>query len=108
MGVPIIRTIVFWGLYLGPLYIYIYMEDSLNYCSPNGGNVYRDPYYNWNLNIGPRIDSNLGQSPYRYIYRERGRKREFGTPRTTGNFRYVAAARLAPIRGAKKLPTTGA
>ena len=41
------------------------MEVSLNYCSQNGGNVYRAPYYNGNPNIGPRIDSNLGQSPYR-------------------------------------------
>ena len=42
-----------------------HMEVSLNYCSQNGGNVYRAPYYNRNLNIGPRIDSNLGQSPYK-------------------------------------------
>ena len=41
------------------------MEVSLNYCSQNGGNLYRAPYYNRNPNIGPRIDSNLGQSPYR-------------------------------------------
>ena len=40
------------------------MEVSLNYCSQSGGNVYRAPYYNRNLNIGPLIDSNLGQSPY--------------------------------------------
>ena len=34
-----------------------------------GGNLYRAPYYNRNLNIGPRTDSNLGQSPYgSYIY----------------------------------------
>ena len=39
------------------------MEVSLNYCSQNGGNVYRAPYYNRNPNIGPRIDSNLDQSP---------------------------------------------
>ena len=39
------------------------MKVSLNYCSQNGGNLYRDPYYNRNPNIGPRIDSNLGQSP---------------------------------------------
>ena len=39
------------------------MKVSLNYCSRNGGNLYRAPYYNRNLNIGPRIDSNLGQSP---------------------------------------------
>ena len=39
------------------------MEVSLNCCSQNGGNLYRAPYYNRNLNIGPRIDSNLGQSP---------------------------------------------
>ena len=39
------------------------MEVSLNYCSQNGGNVYRTPYYNGNPNIGPRIDSNLGRSP---------------------------------------------
>ena len=42
-----------------------YMEVSLNYCSQNGGNLYRAPYYNRNLNIGPRIDSRLGQSPHR-------------------------------------------
>ena len=41
------------------------MEVSLNYCSQNGGNLYRAPYYNRNLNIGPRIDSNLGQSPHK-------------------------------------------
>ena len=41
------------------------MVVSLNYCSQNGGNVYRAPYYNRNLNIGPRIDSNLRQSPYK-------------------------------------------
>ena len=41
-----------------------YMVVSLNYCSQNGGNLYRAAYYNRNLNIGPRIDSNLGQSPY--------------------------------------------
>ena len=41
-----------------------HMEVSLNYCSQNGGNVHRAPYYNRNPNIGPRIDSNLGQSPH--------------------------------------------
>ena len=41
-----------------------YMGVSLNCCSQNGGNLYRAPYYNRNLNIGPRIDSNLGQSPH--------------------------------------------
>ena len=35
----------------------------LNFCFQNGGNLYRTPYYSRNLNIGPRIDSNLGQSP---------------------------------------------
>ena len=38
---------------------------SLNYCSQNGGNLYRAPFYNRNPNIVPRIDSNLGQSPFR-------------------------------------------
>ena len=42
------------------------MEVSLNYCPQNGRNLYRDPYYNRNPNIGPRIDSNLGQSPHEY------------------------------------------
>ena len=41
-----------------------YMLVSLNYCSQNGGNVYRDPYYNRNLNIGPPIIGNLDQYPY--------------------------------------------
>ena len=39
------------------------VEVSLNYCSQNGGNLYRAPYYNGNLNIGPRIIGNLDQSP---------------------------------------------
>ena len=41
------------------------MEVSLNYCSQNGGNVYRAPYYNGNPNIGPRIIGNLDQYPCR-------------------------------------------
>ena len=41
-----------------------YMVVSLNYCSQNGGNVYRAPYYNGNPNIGPRIIGNLDQYPY--------------------------------------------
>ena len=45
------------------------MEVSLNYCSQNGGNLYRAPYYNRNLNIGPRINSNLGQSLHTHIHR---------------------------------------
>ena len=49
--------------------VYIYMEVSLNYCSKNGGEIYIGlRISNRNLNIGPRIDSNLGQSPYIYIY----------------------------------------
>ena len=39
------------------------MVVSLNYCSQNGGNVFRDPYYNGNPNIGPRIIGNLDQYP---------------------------------------------
>ena len=41
----------------------VYVVISLNYCSQNGGNVYRDPYYNGNPNIGPRIIGNLDLSP---------------------------------------------
>ena len=41
------------------------MVVSLNYCSQNGGNLYRAPYYNGNPNIGPRIIGNLEQYPYR-------------------------------------------
>ena len=41
-----------------------YMVVSLNYCSQNGGNLYRAPYYNGNPNIGPRIIGNLDQSLY--------------------------------------------
>ena len=41
-----------------------YMVVSLNYRSQNGGNVYRDPYYNGNPNIRPRIIGNLDQYPY--------------------------------------------
>ena len=40
-----------------------YVVVSLNYCSQNGGNVYRAPYYNGNPNIGPRTIGNLDQSP---------------------------------------------
>ena len=39
------------------------MGVSLNYCSQNGGNLYRAPYYNGNPNIGPRIMGNLDQYP---------------------------------------------
>ena len=45
-----------------------YMVVSLNYCSQDGGNVYRAPYYNGNPNVEPRIIRNLDQSPYIYIY----------------------------------------
>ena len=41
-----------------------YMVVSLNYCSQNGGNLYRAPYYNGNPNIGPRIIGNLDPYPY--------------------------------------------
>ena len=37
------------------------MVVSLNYCSQNGGNLYRAPYYNGSPNIGPRIIGNLDQ-----------------------------------------------
>ena len=37
---------------------------SLNYCSQNGGNVFRAPYHNGNPNIGPRIIGNLDQYPH--------------------------------------------
>ena len=40
------------------------MVVSLNYCSQNGGNLYRAPYYNGNPNIGPRIIGNLDQYPH--------------------------------------------
>ena len=33
----------------------LHLVVSLNYCSQNGGNLYRAPYYNGNPNIGPRI-----------------------------------------------------
>ena len=36
---------------------------SLNYCSQNGGHLYRAPYYNGNPNRGPRVIGNLDQSP---------------------------------------------
>ena len=41
----------------------LHRKVSLNYCSQNGGKFYRDPYYNGNPNIGPRIIGNLDQSP---------------------------------------------
>ena len=51
------------------------MVVSLNYCSQNGGNLYRAPYYNRNPNIGPRIIGNLDQSPH-----------VFGVPNQSGFF----------------------
>ena len=42
------------------------MVVSLNYCSQNGGNVYRDPYYNGNPKRGPRIIGNLDRYPYTF------------------------------------------
>ena len=45
------------------------MVVSLNYCSQNGGNLYRAPYYNENPNIGPGIIGNLDQSPHGDILR---------------------------------------
>ena len=41
-----------------------HMKVSLNYCSQNGGNLYRAPYYHGNPNIGPRIIGNLDQYPH--------------------------------------------
>ena len=45
--------------------LFMDMVVSLNYCSQNGGNLYRAPYYNGNPYIGPRTTGNLDQSPYR-------------------------------------------
>ena len=39
------------------------MVVSLHYCSQNGGNLYRAPYYNGNPNTGLRMIGNLDQSP---------------------------------------------
>ena len=36
---------------------------SLNYCSQNGGKLYRAPYYNGTPNLGPRTIGNLDQYP---------------------------------------------
>ena len=40
------------------------MVVSLNYCSQNGGNLYRAPYYNRNPNIGLGVIRNLDQYPH--------------------------------------------
>ena len=48
------------------------MVVSLNYCSQNGGNLNRAPYYNGNPNIGPRIIRNLDQYPYGLGFRGLG------------------------------------
>ena len=50
------------------IYICVYMVVSLNYCSQNGGNLYRAPYYNGKPNIGPRIIGNLDQYPYMFMH----------------------------------------
>ena len=52
-----------------------YMVISLNYCSQNGGSLYRAPYYIRNLNIGPRVNSNLGQSPHPHEKEAKGHLR---------------------------------
>ena len=44
------------------------MVVSLNYCSQNGGNLYRAPYYNGNPNIGPCIIGNLDQYPCTNVF----------------------------------------
>ena len=46
-----------------PREAYPYVVVPLNYCSQNGGNLYRAPYYNGNPNIGPRMIGNLDQYP---------------------------------------------
>ena len=53
-----------FGKVEGLPYMLRYMVVSLNYCSQNGGNLYRAPYYNGNQNIGPRIIGNLDQYPH--------------------------------------------
>ena len=45
-----------------------YVVVSLNYCSQNGGNLYRARYYNGKPNIGPRIIGNLDQYPCRGFF----------------------------------------
>ena len=52
-----------WFMGLAVSLCLLHREVSLNYCSQNGGNLYRAPNYNGNLNIGPRIIGNLDQSP---------------------------------------------
>ena len=54
---------VFCGCHNDMRNLYTYMVVSLNYCSQNGGNLSRAPYYNGNPNIGPRITGNLDQYP---------------------------------------------
>ena len=48
------------------------MVVSLNYCSQNGGNLYRGPYYNGNPNIGSRTIGNLDQYPHTFGVQEKG------------------------------------
>ena len=47
--------------------IYVFLVVSLNYCSQNGGDLYRAPYYNGNPNMGPCITGNSDQSSYIHI-----------------------------------------
>ena len=56
------NAVIVLGGPLKPFEKYLYMVVSLNYCSQNGGNLYRAPYYNGNPNIGPRIIGNLDQT----------------------------------------------
>ena len=70
------------------------MVVSLNYCSQNGGNLYRAPYYNGNPNIGPRIIGNLDQYPYRF----RREARNLGKP-----FALKARQPSKALKGSRKV-----
>ena len=69
----------------------LYMVVSLNYCSQNGGNLYRAPYYNRNPSIG--IDSNLGQSPYVFMMQDY----TFQVPRISLELRAKPLATTCPL-----------
>ena len=45
LGVPIIRTIVFWGLYWGPLDIYIYVSDQFRSAAIKIGKALRNSMF---------------------------------------------------------------
>ena len=42
------------------------VDQGLDYCSPNGGDLDKDPYFNLNHHVGARIIAIYGRFPLSY------------------------------------------